>query len=296
MDERWLVTGALGCIGAWVVRVLLDEQADVTTFDLAAEGPRLDLVVGPERLGDVRRLAGDLRDLDTVRGVVEKSEATHVVHLAALQVPFCRADPTLGAQVNVTGTVNVFQAAVESGGRVAGLVYASSIAVYDDGTLYGVYKRANEGTAHVYWTEQGLPSLGLRPHTVYGPGRDQGLTSQPTQAMAAAARGEGFHIGFGGSLSMQYAEDVAADFVAAARAVRSGADVVNVGGTLASMGEIVAAVEAVAPDVAGRVTFADEPLPFPEEAPVEDDAFPRRPRTPLADGVRATIERFRATT
>ena len=57
------------------------------------------------------------------------------------------------------------------------------------GTLYGVYKRANEGTAHVYWADHGVASVGLRPHTVFGPGRDQGLTSAPTTAMLAAACG-----------------------------------------------------------------------------------------------------------
>ena len=46
-------------------------------------------------------------------------------------------------------------------------------------TLYGVYKRANEGTATVFAAERGVPSVGLRPHTVYGVARDQGLTSAP---------------------------------------------------------------------------------------------------------------------
>ena len=85
-----------------------------------------------------------------------------MVHLAALQVPFCRADPPLGARVNVVGTVNVLEAAARRADRIAGpVVYASSVAAYDaleegetapamqgvPSTLYGVYKRANEGTA-----------------------------------------------------------------------------------------------------------------------------------------------------
>ena len=57
---------------------------------------------------------------------------THVIHLAALQVPFCRADPPLGARVNVVGTVNVFEAVARRGdGGIAPVVYASSIAAYD---------------------------------------------------------------------------------------------------------------------------------------------------------------------
>ena len=126
-----------------------------------------------------------------------------MIHLAALQVPFCRADPPLGARVNVVGTVNVFEAVARRAERMGPVVYASSVAAYDaledraaapamqgvPSTLYGVYKRANEGTATVYAQERETPSVGLRPHTVYGPGRDQGLTSAPTTAMLAAAAG-----------------------------------------------------------------------------------------------------------
>ncbi len=54
-----------------------------------------------------------------------------MIHLAALQVPFCRADPPLGARVNVLGTVNVFEAAERAGDRMAPVVYASSIAAFD---------------------------------------------------------------------------------------------------------------------------------------------------------------------
>ena len=54
---------------------------------------------------------------------------------------------------------------------------------------YGVYKLANEGNARVYWLEDGVASVGLRPMTVYGVGRDQGMTSGPTKAIVAAVLG-----------------------------------------------------------------------------------------------------------
>jgi len=84
------------------------------------------------------------------------------------------------------------------------------------GTIYGVYKRANEGTAWVYHAERGVASIGLRPHTVFGPGRDHGLTSAPTSAMLAAAAGKPFQIPYGGTSQFQYAPDVARAFVQAA--------------------------------------------------------------------------------
>ena len=62
-------------------------------------------------------------------------------------------------------------------------------------TLYGTYKLANEGTARVFWADEGVASIGIRPYVVYGVGRDQGMTAGPSLAMAAAARGEGAEIG-----------------------------------------------------------------------------------------------------
>jgi UDP-glucuronate 4-epimerase len=198
----------------------------------------------------------------------------------------------------------VFEAVKARRDRIGKVVYASSAAVYgaDDegghdertrpGTHYGVYKVANEGTARIYWADDGLPSVGIRPFVVYGPGRDQGLTSGPTLAMLAAARGEGSHIPVGGSADYQYAPDVARALIAASRASLDGAVAFNAGGSHVHMSEIVAAIEAAVPEVAGRVTFDDSVrLPFPEA--LESEAPIPLELTPLEQGVRETVELFR---
>ena len=222
-DERFFVTGALGCLGAWVVRNLIDEGVGITVYDLGSSLHRLELLMEPEEIARIQFVKDDITDTEAVARAVEESGANRIVHLAALQVPFCKANPPLGAAVNVVGTVNVFEAAKRAG--IAPVVYASSMAVYggadlygpvvqDDDplhplNLYGVYKSANEGTARIYWQDDGIASLALRPYTVYGPARDQGMTSTPTQAMLAAAKGEPYHISFGGTCGYQYADDVA---------------------------------------------------------------------------------------
>lgn len=273
-------------------------------FDLGTSRHRLELVLTPEQLEALPLVGGDVTDLDGLERALDEHAITNVIHLAALQVPFCRADPVRGAQVNVVGTVNVFEAVRRRSDRIRRVVYASSMAVYgpDDAgrrderthpaTHYGVYKVANEGTARLYRLDAGVPSVGLRPGTVYGPGRDQGLTSSPTQAMAAAARGEGFHIDFGGTTHYQYAPDVARALVAASRAEIDDAVVFNLEGTRAHMRDVVAAIEAAAPDVAGRITFDDSPLPFPDA--LESDGPLPLSWTPLEDGVRETIALLRA--
>jgi UDP-glucuronate 4-epimerase len=308
VSEHVLVTGALGCIGAWVVRNLILDGSAVTVFDLANNPHRLRLIMDDDQLAKVNFVEGDITDTERVVDVV--SGVTHIIHLAALQVPFCRADPVLGARVNVVGTVNIFEAAKRAG--VPHIVFASSVAVfgrsdeYDDApipddaplnprTHYGVYKQANEGTARIYWEDNGVSSIGLRPYTVYGPGRDQGFTADPTKAMLAAAAGRPFHIGFGGRCAYQYADDVARLFIQSARVGYQGAGTFNLGGSFATMPEVIAAIEAAAPEMAGQITFDDKALPFPEET---DDSglaevIGNLKYTSLQEGVGQTVAHFR---
>jgi len=290
-----LVTGALGCLGAWTAVLAAREGARVVGFDLSGDDSRLRAIASPEERAAIELVRGDVTDLAQLERTLADREVTHVIHLAALQVPFCKADPPLGARVNVLGTVNVFEA-VKRRGLETTVAYASSAAVYDETgrlaprTIYGVYKLANEGTARVYWQDHRLASVGLRPFSVYGPGRDQGVTAGPTHAMRAAARGQPYRIAFGGRTELHYAPDVARAFLQAARAEPSGAGVYDFPGRAAHMSEVVAAIEAAAPQAAGLITFEDVSLPFPEELPGERFDCPV---TPLADGIRETVEHFR---
>lgn len=311
-NERFLITGALGCIGAWTVRNLACEGTPVVVFDLASDPRRLALIMSDEELARVTFVNGDITNLEALERTLDEYAITHVIHLAALQIPFVRANPPLGARVNVVGTVNVFEAVARRRDRIGRVVYASSAAVYDavdadasgvvthgavghPTTLYGVFKQANEGTARVYWQDAQVASIGLRPYIVYGPGRDQGLTSSPTKAMVAAALGRPYHIPYGGRAAYQYADDVARTFIASARAPFQGAEIFNLRGSVATMGEIVAAIEAAAPEARELITFDEKPLPFPEAfdaAPLER-VIGALPFTPLEQAVAETVALFR---
>jgi UDP-glucuronate 4-epimerase len=310
-DRRTLVTGALGCLGAWTLKALLALGEEPVGFDLpGADDARLRLVLSEDERARVTLVSGDITDADAVGAALDEHVITNVVHLAAMQVPFVRADPERGARVNVHGTVVVFEAIKARLNRIRGLSYASSIAVYNasdhspapesggtaPSTLYGVFKLANEGTARVYWNDDDVASIGIRPYVVYGPGRDQGLTSGPSLAMEAAASGEGFTIAYGGTAQYDFAPDVGLAFALAARAATEGAHVANVPGVPSTMQDVVDAIEAAAPAAAGKVFWEEGQLPFPESLEgrqLEHLIGPMKP-TPLADGVRATIEHYRA--
>lgn len=310
INEHFFVTGVMGCIGAWVARNLVQAGAQVTAFDLSTGRHRLELIMTPDEMAQIQFVQGDITNTTAVTTAVTQSQAAHLIHLAALQVPFCRANPPLGAAVNVVGTMNVFEAAKQAG--IGQIVYASSVAVYGKSAMYpqqllshhaplhplnhyGVFKQANEGTARIYWQDDGVASVGLRPYTVYGPGRDQGMTSTPTQAMLAAARGEAYHISFGGYNGFQYADDIAKLCIQAAQTPFQGAEVFNIKGTVAHMREVVAAIETAEPSAHGRITYEEAPLLFPDG---QEDTELRKllgtiPDTPLAEGVAKTIAHFK---
>jgi nucleoside-diphosphate-sugar epimerase len=305
--ERFLVTGALGCIGAWTVRELVREGVPVVAFDVGKDPRRLALVMTPDELARVTFVAGDITDLDSLDRALGDHGITNVVHLAALQVPFCRADPPLGARVNVVGTVNVFEAVRRRGDGMAPVVYTGSIGMFSasdadtatgqlredaephPGNHYGVYKHANEGTARIYWADTGVPSVGLRPMTVYGAGRDQGMTSSPTVAIAAAVLGTPFRISFGGATLFQYAEDVAKTLLIASRADPDGPRVFNMGGSAVAIDDWISAVDGVIPGARDLITFEPNPLPFP--ADIQHDgitALGAVPVTPYGEAIAAT--------
>ncbi|HAJ34777.1 MAG TPA: epimerase [Chloroflexi bacterium] len=307
MSATYLVTGGMGCLGAWTLYHLHRQGKRAVCFDLSEDRQRLDLLLSRDEQAAITFVRGDLTDTQQVRDVFAQHAITHVIHMAALQVPFCRANPPMGAQVNVTGAVNIFEAARHTG--VNHVAMASSVAVYGPPelyapgllpadapvaprTLYGVYKVANELTAQVYWHDYGISSTVLRPYTVYGLGRDQGLTSEPTKAMQAAARGEDFHINFGGAMQFHFASDVALQFILAAEQVSNGALAFNLGGPIVSVAEVARLIMAARPGV--RITHTESGLPFP--AGCDGSALYAHAATvyatPLAAGIAATIAAF----
>ncbi|MEM7735783.1 MAG: NAD-dependent epimerase/dehydratase [Deinococcota bacterium] len=305
--RTFLVTGGMGCLGAWTLYHLHQRGEQAVSFDLSDNRYRLSLLLPEAEQDSINFVQGDLTDTAQVRELVEDHGITHIVHLAALQVPFCRDNPPLGAHVNVTGTINVFEAARQVG--IKHLSYASSIAVYGPAsdypqrliphdaarlprTFYGVYKVANEDSAAVYWRDHGISSTALRPYTVYGVGRDQGITSEPTKALAAVSRGESYHINFGGTMQFHWASDVAQQFITAALQPSGDALAFNLGSAPVSVEAFIEAVKMLRPNA--ELTCSEQILPFPEG--FEADALHAHANevfeTPLVEGIGATLEHF----
>ena len=105
-----LVTGAGGCIGAWVVAILARSGINVIASDLSSNKSRAALILGDTVNGLIWEQC-DVTDFSALKALAIKHDISAIIHLAGLQVPFCAANPALGARVNVEGTINVFQCA-----------------------------------------------------------------------------------------------------------------------------------------------------------------------------------------
>lgn len=308
---RTFVTGGQGFFGAWIARSILRDGEGVTLFDLAPDDSILDQVLLPGERERVERATGDVADPAVVLQAIERSGAERIIHLAGLQIPTCRANPLLGARVNVLGTLAVFEAARALRGQVQSVVYASSAAVAgaiedypgpieDDAhhrprTHYGVFKQAGEGSARVYWLDHGVPSVGLRPLAVYGVGREVGVSSGPTKAIKAAVLGRGYTIGFTGVTGFNFIEDVARIFVASSRKATEGARALNLPGEVFSVEEFIRKLEVEAGARPGSIACAGGPLPvaYAFTSTGLEALLGDVPRTPVDEGIRRTLARFR---
>ena len=265
-DGPVLVTGAGGCIGAWTLGILAGSGVEAVAFDLAEDRRRPALVMGESAARGLIWETGDITDYAGFEQILKTNGITAIIHLAGLQLPFCKANPPLGARVNVEGTINVLEAARTLG--LKRLTYASSTAVHGIPpggpvitSLYGAYKVANENTAQVYWHDWQVPSVGIRPNVVYGVGRDQGMTSKTTVALAHAVQGAAFEIPYTGPVSWLHAGEAASAFIAAVSRDGDGAPVFDLNGGTETVEGALALLSDLAPG--HQVTCSGPVLPVP---------------------------------
>jgi nucleoside-diphosphate-sugar epimerase len=306
-----LITGAKGFIGAWIVKNLAERGDYLCMFDQDTGSHRLEALLSEAELEPLKFVQGDITSFDDLDRAVADHGVTHLLHLAALQVPACAQNPLSGARVNVVGTLNVFEVARRRRDLVRSIVYASSAAVFgpeefygghtvpegaklEPGTHYGVFKQCNEGSARVYFVSEGMSSVGLRPWAVYGVGRDQGLTSDPTKAIKATVLGRPYTIRFTGGLDLQYVDDTAKIFLRCADANLKGARIYTLRGSVVQVAHFLEALARVAPLSRELIRAQGKPLPIAYD--LDDSALISDlgavPRTSLEEGIRETYQMF----
>jgi UDP-glucose 4-epimerase len=218
-----LITGGAGFVGSVTVDQLLDAgAAEVRVLDNFIRG-NLRNLESAKTNGNVVVIEGDIRDADTVNSAAEGVD--YIFHQAALRITRCAEAPREAVQVLIDGTSNVLESAVRH--KIKKIVAASSASVYGDPsylpmdenhpfnnrTLYGAGKIANEQMYRAYYEMFKLPYVAFRYFNIYGPRMDiDGVyTEVLIRWMDAIEAGQSPKIFGDGSQSMDfvYVEDVA---------------------------------------------------------------------------------------
>src|ERR1700754_1198154 len=222
-DTKILITGGAGFMGSTTADQLLDAgAAEVRVLDNFVRGSHRNLE-SARRTGRLQVIEGDIRNKTTVDEAV--AGVDYIFHLAALRITRCAEAPAEAVEVLMNGTSNVLESAVRH--KVRKIVAASSASVYGDPsylpmdeehpfnnrTLYGAGKIANEQMLRSYYEMFKLPYVAFRYFNIYGPRMDlDGVyTEVLVRWMDAIEAGQPPKIFGDGSQSMDfvYVEDVA---------------------------------------------------------------------------------------
>jgi len=176
--SKFLVTGGAGFIGSHIVDALMADGHEVVVLDNFSSGKLENLIVNPTQL-----VEGDIRDAETCLKAAEGCDG--IFHEAALvSVPDSINRPRDNHDINITGTLNVLEAARVNG--VKRVVFASSAAIYGDNpelpkheemlpepkSPYAMAKLTGEYYLKVYAECFGLETVALRYFNVFGPRQD----------------------------------------------------------------------------------------------------------------------------
>lgn len=297
-NQPILITGASGFLGSWLISKLVARGGSVIAVDQQIDTRRLDQILETEDEGLISWKSCDISNAMAFDHLVAETIPTSIIHLAALQIPGCRANPVLCAQVNICGYINVFEAAKKY--NISNVIYTSSIAAKPRGeanapaNLYGVFKKTNEEIARIYWEDDGISSLGLRPYIVYGVGRDDGETSAITRAIQAASLGKPYAMPFATSSCFQYAGEVADIFIRCTEASWQGAVLSDLTTKVNTTDELIEAIRAEVPN--SQLTSSDNVRISPDIA-FNNQSLKRIigdwPSISLSEGVRKTVAHYR---
>lgn len=308
-SQKVLVTGAGGFVGSHLVEALVKDGAKVRAFVHYNSRNDWGMLEQLDRgiLREIEVVAGDIRDGDTVRKIVNGCEV--VYHLAALiGIPYSYHSPRDVVDTNVSGTLNILLAALDS--NVEKIVHTSTSEVYGTAKFvpmdeehplspqspYAASKVGADQLALSFHRSFGLPVGIIRPFNIYGPG--QSARAVIPTIIAQALKGNVVHIGSSyPTRDLTFVEDSVLGFISFAKPKKTIGEVVNLGsGYEISIEKIIDIIEKITNKKLKVVI--DKKRIRPKKSEVDrlfsnskkaEKLFDWKPKTRLEDGLRETI-------
>jgi nucleoside-diphosphate-sugar epimerase len=309
MSHNFLVTGGYGFIGAHLVRRLVRRGDRVLVIDRTAAGNSADEVLAEQDRGGISYLGAEVPEQEQLANTLAAHGVRTVVHLASPLASVTEVDPGAVVRDMIDPHLRVLDAARKAG--VTRIVWASSVGVFGHArdystapvpndaallpfTLYGAGKALLERLTEGYQRCHGMEALALRFPLVYGPSRQRGPGQFTTRLIEGAALGEPVAVAAPDErYDWMYVEDAARCLVQAVDAESVGSPALTVGGTRASVREVVALLLGWFP--AAQIELGETE---PDQAAETDSLAGGRqlgyePATSLRDGVLATANAAR---
>jgi len=242
----YMVTGGSGCVGAYVIRDLIEKGKKVVNFDQNLQTNILQQVISREAISEIQMVQGDISDFHHLCRAVKSNKVDVIIHLASLQIPASNANPPAAVNIVTGGLVNVLEACRIL--DVKKVVWSSSIAVFGTAeeygnkkvensahhrpqSVYGACKSLGEYLLSYYYDQYGVNSTGLRFTAIYGVGRERGLSSFTTEMIRKVSNDEPYQVPFADDkIDWQFVEDVAAITIIAAEAGKTKTRIFNTQG------------------------------------------------------------------
>ena len=279
--KKFLVTGADGFIGSHVCETLVERGHDVRAlayYNSFGNWGWLDQLP-PETQSSIDVVLGDVRDPFLVKDVMEGADV--VLHLAALiGIPYSYVAPQSYVDTNVTGTLNVLEAAKALG--TARVIQTSTSEVYGSAQFvpiteehplraqspYAASKIGADQLALSYERSFQTPVTVVRPFNTYGP-RQSARAVIPTIIVQALASTDPIHLGSTTpTRDFNFVKDIAEGFAMIGESTEGLGEVVNLGSNFEiSIGQVVEAIgAAIGRDIAVET---DEARVRPEASEVD---------------------------
>ena len=309
-----LITGGTGFLGAHITKRVISDGADnvtIVTLDIKQKTTLKSIDVDTSKVNIVK---GDIRDFEFIKLLFNEYEFDTVFHLGALsEVKKCQPDPKLAFDTNITGTVNVLEAA-RMYGNVKAIAVSSSDKAYGSGVvpymeeypmngtgIYEVSKSCTDLIARSYHFNYDLPVVVTRCSNLYG-GADMNMSRIVPNTIRLALKGEAPVIWKGSEKSVReflYIEDAVDGYMSLIENIdKTAGQAYNIGS-----GEIVTIeklVTMILSKIDKNISINYQEKDFPEissqylSSNKIKDHTNWQPNTKLSEGLDLSIKQYRS--